>query len=346
MRCMKTFRLTVFTAFLYSFAIAKGLSSVALPHMPPLVKVADGEKYKDIVLKSDLVKTLTEWKLEEVGDPMHFDGSQWPVYVTLEYNLPRSYSSLGLQYHVPLRFGIISDTISNLTELWNLAGKMKPEIETFEKEAAVAFFVRVTGTTKVIRRRETFHTSIKDSNYISYNNVNDSLESFVFFDPVLIDGIELFVPLTAPIEQVKELNQNVGIDRLDQCYSKLQVYVNQRRQKKYRGGFTYEFSRGIISEFSLPNDFVWVTFPDIARAHRIVEEELLKEDFLDCQIAVHSYTKGSYHPGHLAICSITFPLKCGGQIKSCTASLRLFSDGTYDRLKIQLEYCPNPAHNH
>ncbi len=310
------------------------------PRIPRLVPVEDGEKYKHLILQSDVVRALTEWRLVEVGIPEHIENRPWPVYVTLKYDLPQSYSLHGLQYHLPLTFNISSDTISNLLALWTLGQSVKSEIEEFEHSPAVAFFLHITRTKEVFRRGNTFHSK-NDTNYISYNYITDSVESFWFKHEILIDSLHLYVPAAAPFDQVRELDYNIGITMVQQTRGKLHVRADHVRRKRYRGDFTYRYAWGVMEGFSLPNDFVWVTFPDIARAHKIIVGDLLKGDLSSCSIGKgrgHSYTIGSYFHGPLPFYSITVALKCGNQQKGKDASLRLFSNGAYDRLNIKREY--------
>ncbi len=336
-----TFVLTFYVALLCLLTTVTAFSFGTKTLIPEPVPVEDREKYKCLVLQSDLVRALTDWSLVEVGVPKRLENHLWPVYVMLKYDLPRFYSRQGIQYHVPLEFKINFDTLSNLSELWDLTRNMRAEVETFESNLAVQLFLREHGVKEIYRRGHTFRTSITDSNYICYDFITDSVETFWFRNRNLIDSLALFLPPTAPHERIQEFKQNVGVDLVVKKRGTLQILGDQLIKKSCMGRFTYSYSMAVVTGFTLPNGFAWVSFPVVAKAHKAISENLLRGDLSDCRIDEdrgHSYTYGSFNSGHQPFYSITVVLKCGVRNKRGYASLRLFSNGAYDRLKIKREY--------
>lgn len=181
----------------------------------------------------------------------------------------------------------------------------------------------------------------KGIDYLNYNFIKGSIDSFQFENPKLIRNLDLFLPNITKIPQIEEFKRNKRI--------KYMAYGNERLVlRSDAGSLTYDTHRNITSSYILYNDFKWETFPEIAKAHSIIKEKLLVGELSNCSIGTgyaYGYTQMEYYnlnPSYPL--SIKVALKCDEGTKRKEAFIKLNSNGTYERLEIWGSH-PNQKEN-
>ena len=191
---------------------------------------------------------------------------------------------------------------------------------------------------------------------IEYDFINKKIVSLSFVNPKLIDKIEKFIPKISAISQVNEFEDKVGIHLIEFSYRNKRLSISCPTCKSY---FIYDLNQLYPISFSLNNNFEWKTFPEISKAHKIIEENLLVGKLSNCTIGtgdLHAYTIGTgdrtIGTGDLHAYTIgtgdrnsptspwfmTIAINCDNGWED--ASIRLYPNGTYDILKLERDYNP------
>ena len=99
---------------------------------------------------------------------------------------------------------------------------------------------------------------------------------------------------------------------------------------------TFNFLLNSVSEFVLPNNITWKTYPEIEHAHEGIKLVLLNGKYAHCVIGkngLHNYTSGGYPSSQSDPWTIRVALVCGEAWKSATVQVN--RDGTYERVKFE-----------
>lgn len=105
------------------------------------------------------------------------------------------------------------------------------------------------------------------------------------------------------------------------------------------GWVEYSNGSGEVRGYLLPNSAELEKFPEIKKAHEIVEKNLLIGELSDCTIGReggHSYTLVQFHDNENTPWYITVALHCEKGWKD--AYLQLNQDDSYERLEIRMDY--------
>jgi hypothetical protein len=119
--------------------------------------------------------------------------------------------------------------------------------------------------------------------------------------------------------------------------------INGHLSKQMQGGglwwidYSFDLERQSY-EYALPNAIDWSGFPEMKRAHRIVEENLAAINSKDCYIpktGLPSATVGKQWGPENPAWFIDVPLTCPDSLK--TASVKINPDGSFEWLRITWE---------
>lgn len=98
----------------------------------------------------------------------------------------------------------------------------------------------------------------------------------------------------------------------------------------------YNEATDYVTEYQLANDIKWQEFPELGRAHDLIEEQLLVGEYSNCSIGqdpLRSYTMVQFHDSATDAWLISVSVVCGDDWKS--AFVKLNPDGTYERLHME-----------
>ena len=304
------------------------------PRLPPCYDVENPEYYKNLVFDSEIYKYFQDWQLKNITVPCHYE--RGPINVVLEYNIPQSYSPNNLNYQTTIVFSFQDDQLINADELNHVLGDYKERIQNFENLEATKFFIETTGATDVKHKQiNIFELKSKPREYLNYNFIDQQIESLSFANPLLINKLSLFIPKSSSISQIDEFKNHVGINYVGLQNNRLSIHEDFSCPT-CESYFTYDLDQLFSTTYSLDNNFEWKTFPEISKAHKIIEQNLLVDELSNCTIGtgdMHTYTIVS-HNSPTDSWLMTIALKCDGDSGWKDASIRLNPDGIYDRLEI------------
>lgn len=306
--------------------------------IPPLVPVEDSGKFNEIVRLRGFPHHPKDWTLLKVEPPVCYEGQPDPVFVFLTLRAPDTYSTIGFNYIVRLRYWISQDTLTNPNELKTLANLLQSQIPEFEQNHAIQVFSRLSGKPEFILRQAHFQTEVSESDYMSYNHQTDSIESYCFRTPDLVDSISLFAPKTIPVKQIAEIHGCVGLDRIEQSYGSLWVFTDPAPFKP-RMKVGYDLVSGNIVEFELYDICLWDKIAVAGTAVRLMEDstgfdELKRQ--VGCEGAnIWIYGKQSKRdPDQRIDVTARASIVCGSAMHRWELSFIWQSDGTIQNLNI------------
>lgn len=291
---------------------------------------------------ANLLEYFHDWELQSVRA---CQGGSTEVF--LQYVLPAAYSSLGLTYNVTVRFTLQDNAIAYGDQLRPLYSDYRARIVAFENDPGVKRFVQITGFTGVDNAdANAFQINPHGRDSLTFSSAANAVTHFTFVNPHLIEDMAFFVPVVPGIPQIAEFRRHysIGYTRFDDDH----LYIAKDAECpdcNDRIVFDLDPLQVRVHSYSLSNNFTWETLPEIAQAHRFVEEHLLKEELPNCEIGhgdLHTYTMASYRYGSTDR-SVTVALKCDGGIHWKDAGLILHPDGTYERLRVEFDYHATPT---
>jgi len=311
------------------------------PSPPPCYEVENPEHYKNLVYTSEIYNYFQDWELKNITVPCHYERGS--INVILKYNVPTSYSTNNLNYQTTVIFSFKDNQLINSEELNQVFKNYKQHIENFESEENIRLLIQTTGATNV-KHEETrvFKLESQPREYVNYDFIDKSIVSLSFANPILIDKIEKFVPKISDVPQVTEFRNNVGIHFIEFGNNRLSIH-EEFSCPTCESYFIYDLSQLFPTSYSLDNNFEWKTFPEISKAHKTIEENLLIGELSNCSIGtgdMHTYTIVNYHNSPTDSWFMTVALKCDGGTRWKDASIRLNPNGTHDRLEIKMDYHP------
>jgi hypothetical protein len=181
--------------------------------------------------------------------------------------------------------------------------------------------------------------SVKVKDYLTYNFIDNSIKSFHYENPKLIENLDILFPNITEIPQIEEFKRNNGITYVEYEDHRLVFHAQT-------SSLTYDVNENVFPSYLLDNKFKWETFPDISKAHSIIKEKLLVGELSTCTIGT------GYENGYTEVRTIyeqnpyvKVNLECDGgtdDVESKVAIVILHSDGTYEGLQILEDY---PQHN-
>ena len=101
----------------------------------------------------------------------------------------------------------------------------------------------------------------------------------------------------------------------------------------------YSFFTGLVRGYLLPNSVDWQQFPEIAQAHRVVQDHLLVGQLADCAVgrdAAHAYTTAAFHDSPTDPWRLTVALICKEGWKD--ASVQINADGSFESMGVTSSY--------
>src|SRR3989344_5438479 len=301
------------------------------PSPPPCYEGENPELYKNLVFNSEIYSYFQGWELKNITVPCHYE--RGPISVILKYNVPTSYSTSNLNYQTTVMFSFKDDQLINSEELNQVFKNYEQYIAYFESEENIKFFIQTTGATNV-NHEETriFELKSQPREYVNYDFIDKSIVSLSFANTALIDSIGKFVPKISNVPEVNEFRNNVGIHFVEFGNNRLSVHKDFSCPT-CESYFVYDLSQLFPTSFSLDNNFEWRAFPEISKAHKTIEENLLVGGLSNCMIGtgdMHAYTILNYHNSPTDSWFMTVALKCDGGTRWKDASIRLNPDGNFD----------------
>jgi hypothetical protein len=230
-----------------------------------------------------------------------------------------------------------NDTIKQINE----------ELEFYQIEVADCFVnekVEITLYYKLPKNFSNYQIVYSDDLTLSYAKdgsikILDGGEEKIFEYDEVIDTFE---------SRVQEIENNA---RVQEFITKLNpttgflIDVNARISVN-DGWIEYSQYSKLVRGYLLPNAINWSQFPEIKQAHEIIEQNLLINELSNCSIGKdggHSYTTANFHDFEDSPWYLTVALICDCGWKD--AFLQLNSDGSYERLEIESDWCNLESNN-
>jgi len=223
---------------------------------------------------------------------------------------------------------------------------LKKMLNTFETDARVTTFIEMTkaravttGFLSLEHNILTLHSESQDtygrsSDEISYDMQNASMTGIKFTSRNMIACLNEFAPQLKDHLRIQEFLSTVSsVNSAEITLGNTRVVLSG-----FQAEIEYTLKTSQVHRYLLPNTIVFKSFPEIAQAHKIIQEQLLVDQHKDCvigRVGKHNYTVCEWPSSEEY--PLTVALICGNERRILAhATVRIRADGSYSRLTFSL----------